>query len=40
MAGAAKEAIIQDANEAALLEFGAGVLRVIEQADAVLASTF
>jgi hypothetical protein len=40
MAGAAKEAIIQDANEAALQEFEAGVRRSIKQADAVLASTF
>lgn len=40
MAGATKEAVIEDANEAALREFEAGVRRSIKQADAGLVSTF
>jgi len=34
------EAVIQDANEAALQEFEAGLLRSIKQADAGLVKTF
>jgi hypothetical protein len=40
MSGAAKKAVIQDANEAALQEFEAGVRRSIKQADAGLVRTF
>lgn len=40
MAGAAKRGVIQDANEAALKEFEAGVRRSIKQADAGLVKTF
>ncbi len=40
MAGAEDQAIIQDANEAALQEFEAGVRRSIKQADAGLVKTF
>lgn len=40
MAGATKEAVMEDANEAALKEFEAGVRRSIKQANAGLVSTF
>jgi hypothetical protein len=40
MAGAENQAITQDANEAALQEFEAGVRRSIKQADAGLVKTF
>ena len=40
MAGATNEAIIRDANEAALTEFKEGVKRSIRQADAGLVRTF
>ena len=40
MAGATKKAAVQNANEAALQEFEAGVGRSIKQADAGLVKTF
>ena len=40
MAGASENVAIQDANEAALKEFEAGVRRSIKQADAGLVKTF
>ncbi len=40
MAGATKKAAVQDANEAALQEFEAGVRRSIKQADASQMETF
>lgn len=40
MAGAEDPAIAQDANEAALQEFEAGVRRSIKQADAGIVKTF
>jgi len=40
MAGAKDKAIIQDANEASLQGFEAGVVRSIEQANAGLVKTF
>ena len=40
MAGASENVAIQDANEAAVKEFGAGVRRNIKQADAGLVKTF
>ncbi len=40
MAGAKEKAVVQDANEAALREFEAGVRRSIKQADAGLVKTF
>ena len=40
MAGATRDAVIEDANEAALREFEAGLRRSIKQADAGLVNTF
>ena len=40
MAGASENVAIQDAKEAALKEFEAGVLRSIKQDDAGLVKTF
>jgi hypothetical protein len=40
MVGASKKAAIQDANEAALQEFDAGLARSIRQYKAGLAKTF
>lgn len=40
MAGASENVAIQDANEAALKEFKAGVRRSIKQDDAGLVKTF
>jgi len=40
MAGASENVAIQDANEAALKEFEAGVRRSIKQANAGLVKTF
>lgn len=40
MAGATEKAVIQDANEAALLEFEAGLARSIKQYKAGLVKTF
>jgi hypothetical protein len=40
MAGAKEKAVIQDANEASLQKFEAGLQRSIEQADAGLVKTF
>jgi len=40
MAGATRDAVIEDANEAALMEFEAGLRRSIKQADEGLVNTF
>jgi hypothetical protein len=40
MAGAIKKAALQDADEAALQEFEAGLRRSIKQADAGMVKTF
>jgi hypothetical protein len=40
MAGATENAVIQDANKAALTEFKEGVKKSIRQADAGLVKTF